>query len=70
MRGTKTVRQTPEQIAEELAQGYSQPFDAFGKHWQGDIFYSAIHDRIKKAPASDFQEVVNILRSKGYYIHS
>lgn len=64
------IRQSPEEIAEELAKGRLQPFDAFGKHWQGDIFYSDIHYRTKKMPAPDFQKVVDILRSKGYYIHT
>jgi len=64
------VRQSPEEIAEELAKGRLQPFDAFGKHWQGDIFYSDIHYRTKKMPPSAFQKVVDILRGKGYYIHS
>ena len=64
------VRQTPQEIAEELAKGRLQPFDAFGKHWQGDIFYSDIHLYTRKMSHQAFQEVVDILRSKGYYIHS
>ena len=64
------VKQSPEEIAEELAKGRLQPFDAFGKHWQGDIFYSDIHLLTKKMSHQAFQDVVDILRSKGYYIHS
>ena len=62
--------QSPEEIAEELAKGRLQPFDAFGSHWQGDIFYSDIHRSTKKMTHSDFQRVVDILRERGYYIHS
>lgn len=64
------VKQTPDQIAEEMAKGRLQPFDAFGKHWQGDIFYSWIHDRTKWMPVSAFQQVADLLRGKGYYVHS
>jgi len=64
------VRQSPEEIAEDLAKRRLMPFDAFGKHWQGDIFYSDIHYRTKKMHATAFQKVVDILRTKGYYIHS
>lgn len=63
-------KQTPEQIAEDMAKAYLNPFDAFGKHFQGDIFYSWIHDRTKTMPANVFQQVANLLRDKGYYIHS
>ena len=66
----KKVKQTPEQIAEELAEGYLKPFDAFGKHFQGDIFYAWIHDRTKGMPASTFSQVADLLRGKGFYIHS
>lgn len=65
-----TQKQTPEQIAENIAVAYLKPFDAFGKHFQGDIFYSWIYDRTKKMPASVYQQVANLLRDKGYYIHS
>jgi len=64
------LKQTPEQISDDMAQDYLRPFDAFGKHWQGDIFYSWIHDRTKKMPDNAFQRVANLLRDKGYYIHS
>lgn len=67
MRATK---QTPEEIAEDLAKGRLMPFDAFGKHWQGDIFYSDIHYRTKKMSASIFQRVADLLRARGFYIHS
>ena len=66
----RQARQTPEEIAEKLAEGRLMPFDAFGKHWQGDIFYSDIHLYTKKMSHYDFQRVVDLLREKGYYIHS
>jgi len=61
---------TPKKIAEELARGRLQPFDAFGKHWQGDIFYSDIYFLTKKMPGSAYQKVAEILRDKGFYVHS
>jgi len=65
----RRTNQTPEEIAEEMAKGRLNPFDAFGKHWQGDIFYSDIHYRTKKMPASAFQKVCDLLRGMGYYVH-
>ncbi|GAI66634.1 unnamed protein product [marine sediment metagenome] len=64
------TQKPPEQIADELADSRRNPFTAFGKQWQGEIFYSDIHYRTKKMPASVFQNVVDLLREKGYYIHS
>ena len=64
------TKKSPEQIAEELSKGYKKPFTAFGQEWQGDIFYSAIHLETKKMSHYDFQKVCDILREKGYYIHS
>lgn len=66
----QATRQSPEQIAEELATGRRQPFTAFGREWQGDIFYSGIHYRTKRMPPNAFQRVCDILREKGYYVHS
>lgn len=67
---TQQPKLTPEQIADEMAKGYLSPFDAFGKHWQGDIFYDSIYARTKKMPVSVYHQVAELLRGKGYYIHS
>jgi hypothetical protein len=66
----KNVKLTPEQIAEEITKSRFQPFDAFGKYWQGDVFYSWIQDRTVKRPYEVFSKVCDILRDKGYYVHS
>ena len=65
----KKEHKTAEQIAEEIIQGRTQPFTAFGKEWQGDVFYSDIHMRTKKSYA-DYQKVVDILHRRGFYVHS
>ena len=64
------TRQTPEQIAEVLATARHNEFDAFGKHWQGDIFYSDIYTATKKLPAGVYSQVAQLLRNKNYYVHS
>lgn len=66
----KKVQKTPEEIAEELAKGRLQPFDAWGKHWQGDIFYSDINRVTRNQGYDAFSKVCDILREKGYYVHS
>jgi len=70
MRGRAKVKRSPEEIAQELADGCRQPFEAHGKSWQGDIFYSDIHMRTKGQPYSVYQNVCVLLRHQGFYIHS
>lgn len=67
---TRSTRKTSEEIAEEMAKGYYRPFTGFGKQWQGDIFFSDIYTRTKKHSAADTQRVADLLRSKGYYVHT
>ena len=66
----QNLTQIAGEVAEEMANARRQPFTAFGKEWQGDIFYSDIHFRTKKCPATVHAEVCQILRDKGFYIHS
>lgn len=69
-----TIQKSPEQIADELADSRRKPFTAFGKQWQGDIFYSDIHRAIKgyskRAFTAVFQAVCRLLEQQGFYIHS
>lgn len=66
----QNLSQIATQVAEEMAIGYYKPFTAFGKDWQGDIFYSAINLRTKRYPATVHSEVCQILRNKDFYVHS
>lgn len=68
------AQKSPEQIAGELAESRRQPFTAFGKQWQGEIFYSDIYRSIKgyskRASTAVFTAVCRLLEQQGYYIHS
>ena len=66
----RKVYPSAEEIAEDMARGYKSPFDARGKHWQGSIFFSNIYERTKKQSPSVTQKVDDLLRGKGYYIHT
>lgn len=61
---------SPKEIAEELVEERRQPFKAFGKDYQGDIFYSDIHRLTEGMAAQAFNEIVSILEAEGYYVHS
>ena len=53
-----------------------KPFEAFGKQWGGQIFYSAIWDYVKisssisKVRANIYQRVCEGLRENNFYIYS
>jgi len=68
------TRKSPEQIAGELADSKRSPFTAFGKQWQGEIFYSDINRAIKgypeRATTAVFLSVCKLLEQQGFYIHS
>lgn len=69
-------KKTPvEELVKELANGRRRPFTAFGKEWQGDIFYSDIHSALqctygKHYPAGLHKQACDGLRAEGFYIHS
>ena len=63
-------KRTAEEIAQQLADSRHKPFDAFGKHWEGDVWYSDIDHATRKLPASVYSQVCAILENKGYYVHS
>ena len=60
-----------EEYAEELASARRRPFTAFGRDWQGDIFYSDVFTCLKSEKATHLNsEVCKILTKKGFYLHS
>lgn len=72
-------RTNPEDIAEEIMRDYPphepQKYEWTGGTHVGDVFYSSIQSTIKthwgkKAPYEVFSEVCDILRKKGYWVHS
>jgi hypothetical protein len=69
----KVTKKTPNQIAEEIAQGRLTPFEMSGKTWQGDVFYSDISYAIKLNRINDsaaFSAICARLRELNFYVHS
>lgn len=69
----------PEEIVEEIMRDRppTEPerYEFANGTFVGDIFYSSIQSYIKshwgkKAPYSVFDKVCNLLRDKGYWVHS
>jgi len=63
------------ELVKDLANGRRRPFAAFGKEWQGDIFYSDIHFTLqctygKHYPDYLHRQACEGLRDEGFYIHS
>ena len=63
------------QVIRELADGRREPFKAFGRQWQGDIFYSTIHQRLKSVFGKHYSQRIHShvcrgLEAEGFYIHS
>ena len=70
MRYQRKPQRSPHQIAKELADARHQPFYAFGRDWQGDIFYSSIYQVTKGMSPVAYKAVCDELRRLGYYVHS
>jgi len=62
--------ESPETIAERIAEAHRRAFQAFGREWQGDVFYSTIQLHTKKLPTGTFHKVCDLLKDKGFYVHS
>jgi len=63
------------ELVKDLANRTRRPFTAFGREWQGDIFYSNIHLTLQHAygkhyPGSLHKQACDGLRAEGFYIHS
>ena len=63
------VKTSAAEIAEEIAQGYRKPFEAFGRQWEGKVFYSDLHRRTKGQSDRVFLDVCRFLKAKGFYLH-
>lgn len=72
-------RTKPEKIVEEIMEGNPptepQRYEWAGGVFVGDVFYSSVQSRIrqhwgKKYPYHIFEQVCNLLREKGYWVHS
>jgi len=66
----KTAQKTPKEVATELAEGRRTPFHAFGRDWEGDIFYSTVYLATKERDYAFTAEVTEEMRRMGFYVHS
>ena len=74
----KYIKEAAEdEIIDDLSKGRRKPITGpGGKHYEGDIFYSDIYQKLKSkygkksVPSEAHQKIVDALRKKGFYIHS